>query len=784
MINLRKPIIVGKPMVRVEGQLKAAGQARYLDDMSFAQEPLYARLVLSQHPHARIEIDTAEAESIPGVVKILTGHDLAGVMGHCLYDRWVLPHDRVRYVGEPVAVVAATTPEAAEHAARTVKVSYIELPGVFGITEALDPQAPLLHPDLGQYLHRAMARPQPGSNIAHESRSTRGDLNTGWLMAAVIIEGTYSAPPMHHVAMEPHGAVAMAEADGRITVWASTQAPFLQRQIISEALGLDPERLRVLTAFIGGSFGGKTYVSIEALAVAMALAIPGRPVKLVLSRSEDFTSTFARPGLAARLKMAVSREGDLTALEATYNWDAGASADAMIEPAWNATYAGCGPYRIPHVSITSRAVYTNRVPAAPMRGNGMAEVQWAVEQHIDKLAEALNIDAVAFRLQNCLKGGDILFDGRKMHATGLDVCLRRVAGAVRWSSPPARASASHKRRAKGVAMGWNPVLNNTREARAVVRLDAEHGPILLALNGVDAGQGFYTVAVQLVASTLGAPLAWVHVQPFAELSPSGHDQAPINQLTWSAGNAIVAAANALRSDILGWTAEAWQEAPGALDIVEGFIISHATSRRLSLLDYTTGVAADLTGASKPRVLHGEGAFQPLAPDLPLLTGTEDEPAPLLPFLQIGIGAQAVEVEVDLETGEVQALHLAAAFDVGHAINPDIVEAQIRGGAVQGLSAALFEQMVFDQGHPRNPNLADYRIASTLDIPASVEPLIVEVPQDDGPFGARGVGEHSSIAAAPAVANAIYRATGVRLSSLPVSSESVWLALQSKPDTTK
>ncbi len=780
MISMRKPTIVGRPMVRVEGLLKATGQARYLDDLTFGVEPLYARLVLSQRAHAGVTLDTSQAEAIPGVVKVLTGRDLTGVIGRYLYDRSVLPLDRARYAGQPLAVVAATTPETAERAARSVQVSYVDLPGVFGLAEALEPQAPLLHPALDHYQRHFTIVPQPGSNIAHESHSHRGDVNAGWSEAAVVVEDVYEAAPMHHMAMEPHGAVALMEADGRITLWASTQAPYLQHQMICQALGLAPERLRVLTAYVGGSFGGKAFVSIEVLAVALAMTTPERPVKLVLPRAEDFSSTFTRPGLIAHLKMGATREGDLTALEAHYDWDAGASADAIIEMIGNTVYTGTGPYRIPHVSIRARAIYTNRAPAAPMRGNGMAELQWALEQHIDRVAHALEIDALAFRLRNCLKGGDALFDGRKMHATGLDICLRRVAKAVHWPGAPGKPSARHKRRGLGVAIGWNPVLDIEQEARsqarAVVRLDAdaERGPILLDFNGVDIGQGLHTVAVQLAASTLGAPLAWVRAQPSAESLHPGFEQAPRSQLTWSTGNAVMRAAGALRADILGWVANAWQEAPGNLDIVEGQILSYATHRRLSLLDYIREARNDSAADPKRRILSAEGVFQP---DLTAAGGATVHPgAP--PILQIGIGAQAVEVEVDLDTGEVQVLRLVAAFDAGHAINPDIVEAQIRGGAIQGLSAALFEQFVFDADHPLHQTLADYRIATIQDVPASMEALTVEVPQEDGPFGARGVGEHTAIAAAPALANAVYRATGARMRRLPISSESIWLALHS------
>ena len=759
MINLRKPTIVGKPMARVEGQLKTTGQARYLDDLRFGVEPLVARLVLSRRPHADFTLAVGGAEAMPGVAKVLTGRDLPGALGRRLFDRPLLARDRVLYSGQAIAVVAAETPEIAAAAAGAVQIDYVERPAVFDLAQALDPAAPLL------YDGRA-------TNIAYESQASRGDLEAGWRKADVVITGVYAVAPTHHLAMEPHGAVAVADADGSVTLWASAQNPSLYQQMICQALGLSPDRLRVLTSYVGGSFGGKSFTSIEALAVALALALPGRPVKLALTRAEDLNSTFTRPGLTARLKLGAAADGTLTALEAMYEWDAGASADALIEMIETVVHTGTGPYRIPHVAIGARAVYTNRTPAAPMRGNGMTEVQWAVEQHIDRLAQAIGVDAVDFRLQNCLIGGDRLFDGRKMHATGLDTCLRRVAKAIHWSKAPARSGLAHKRRAVGVAIGWNPVLGTAGEAptSASIRLQAAPGPVLLTVSGVDFGQGLHTVAVQLAASAVGVPIDWVQVRPSAESVQGGNEQMPRNQLTWSAGNAVVRAANVLRSDILAWMAGAWQESPGGLDIVEGDIISHASGRRLSLLDYIQAAGEEAAAGPNPRPLSAEGHFQADAPA---------DPGFPVAVAQVGVGAQAVQVEVDVETGEVQVLRLASAFDAGHAINPDIVEAQIRGGALQGLSAALFETMAPAAGAPPLRTLADYHIATIRDAPASLDAITVEVPEDTGPFGARGVGEHTAIAAAPALANAIYRATGARPYRLPISGESIWIALHSQ-----
>ncbi len=775
MIPPRKPHIVGRPFARVEGQAKLAGAAHYLDDVDFGADLLYARIVSSTRPHALLRaVDVSPALALAGVHIALTGQDIRGQLGLHLQDRPVLAQDRVRFVGEPVAVVAAESPELAEQAARLVAVTYEDLPGVFTVETALAADAPVLHPDLASSIRAPFIQPQPNTNLAHRCQMQRGDLEREWREAHVVIEQRYYAPPVHHVALEPHGAVAQMETDGRVTLWASTQAPFVQREMIAQALGLNSDRLRVVTPYVGGGFGGKAFVSIEALAVALALQAGGRPVKLVLNREEEFTSTFVRPGLTAHIKMGANRQGHITALEATYQWDAGAAADAIIELAWGAAYAGAGPYDVPNAQIESCVVYTNHVPAAPMRGNGMAEIHWAVEQHIDRLAEALDMDAVTFRLLNCLKGGDVLLDGQIMHATGLDQCIRQAAAAIRWSKAPAKPTSKHRRRGKGLAAMWNPVFwGNQTEATAVVRLD-EDGPVVIEMGGVDVGQGFYTVAAQLVASALGVPLEWVRVSAVDTDHSPEQWQAMTSQLTWSSGNAALRAAQTLRANILMLAVEAWGEPIGSLDIAEGVVFSYASDRTLALTDLVTHGIDLPSGKHISGHLRATGSFQPKSP-----AHARTSEHPLLPVMHFSTGAQAVEVEVDIETGEVEIIHIASAFDVGRAINPDIVEAQIKGGSIQGMSTALFEQVLFEDGQPRNAGFLDYRIATAMDLPQSVEAAIVEVPQDDGPFGARGVGEHSIIASAPAIGIAIHRAVGVRLTDLPITSERVWEGLQAQ-----
>lgn len=777
MNPVRKTQWLGRPFPRIEAGLKVAGGIRYLDDMDFGPDLVYAAIVHSTRPHARlVGVDTAPAQALEGVLAVLTGRDVPGRLGHALADRPILAHDRVRYVGEPVAVVAAVSPELAVAAAQRVKVTYEDLPGVFDSEKALRPDAPLLHPQVDEYERRAFVHPRAGTNLAHVCRARRGDMEAGWQAASTVLADTYRVAPIQHASMEPHGAVAQCHPDGTITLWASTQAPFVQQATIAQTLGLDPRRLHVRAAAVGGGFGGKSFVSIEALVVLLALALPGRPVKLVLQRAEEFTTTFVRPALLAHVRMGADRHGKLTALEAHYVWDAGASADALIELAWAAALAGTGPYAIPHVDLTSSVVYTNHTPAAPMRGNGMAEVHWAIEQHMDRMAAALGMDPMSFRLRNLIKGGDPVWDGQVMHATGLEQCLRQVAQAVRWQAAPGKPSSSNRRRGRGLAVMWSPVLRHMAiSATAVVRLEPSPAaeaiqPVVVEVGSLDTGQGFATLVVQLVSSLLGVPPEWVQLQPVDTARSSFPRPGLGGQLTWSQGNAIVRAVQDLRGRLLSAVARAWDEPPGALDIVEGVIHSHASHRSLSLRQLVQEGVRLADGSVVRPELRGEGRFEPVTPD-------EAGNGHALGVVHFSTGAQAVEVEVDLETGTIDVLHIASAFDVGHALNPDLVVAQIKGGAMQALSATLFEQVRRADGIPLNVRLSDYHLATILDLPPTIEAVVVEVPQGDGPFGARGVSDHAGVGLAPAIANAVAQATGVRITAMPITPEHVWRALQ-------
>jgi carbon-monoxide dehydrogenase large subunit len=765
---------VGESKLRIDGRDKVIGAALYTDDIQFGNGLLHARIKRSPHPHALIKkIDVSRARLLPGVRAVVTGDDTPGYIGLYLQDRRIFCRERVRYVGDPVAGVAAISEEIAEKALDLIEVEYELLKPVLDPESGMSPQAPLIHPDLGSYEVVNFIFPAPGTNISNHFKIRKGDVDAAWGQCATVIERTYRIPHIQHVPLEPHITVARQDETGEITLWASSQSPFAQRNLIAQSLGMSQSEIRVVSPFVGGGFGGKAGVSMEALAVVLATKTKGRPVKLRLTREEEFYTAFVRQGLVAHFRMGCDASGRLLAMENQFYWDGGAYTEYGVNIARAAGYSCTGPYEVPNVRADSYCVYTNHPVGGPMRGFGMPEMHAGLEQCIDELAQQMNMDPVQFRKLNCLKTGSGLPTGGKIHAIGLQKCLEEAARAIEWGHK-APASAPNKRRGKGIAIMWKaPAMPPNAGSSAWVEL-AEDGQVNVGVGGQDMGQGSFTVAAQMAAAALGVPYESVRVAAPVDTRYSPYEwQTVASRLTWSMGNAVVSAAKDVRRQVLQVAAAAWGERPEDLEIVNGTVISYKSEKELPLKNL------GIYGMPKPDgkgwmggPIIGRGSFMPsdvtgLDPE----TGQGDQAV-----VHYTTGAQAIELEVDLETGRIEIIKGVAAFDVGRAINPDMVRAQMEGGLVQGVSSALFEQLQLKDGFVRNPSLVDYRIATSADIPREMESLIVEVPQDDGPWGARGIGEHSMVPTLPAIANALHDAVGIRLDGPPFSSERVFLAM--------
>jgi CO/xanthine dehydrogenase Mo-binding subunit len=768
------PAPIGENKPRVDARDKVTGAALFADDLPFGAGLLHARIKRSPHPHALIKnIDASKARVLPGVKAVVTGQEFPGYIGLYLQDRAIFCRDRVRYVGDPVAGVAATTEQIAEQALALIDVDYEVLEPVVDPEIGASPRAPLIHPDLDRYAVVNFVFPKPGTNISNHFKIRKGDPEAAWSRCAAIVERTYRIPHIQHVPIEPHTAIARVDQSGQITLWASSQSPFAQRNLIAQSLGISQSDIRVVAPYVGGGFGSKAGVSMEALAVAIASKVKGRPVKLVLTREEEFYTAFVRQGLVAHFKMGCDTNGKLLAMENTFYWDGGAYTEYGVNVTRAAGYSSTGPYEVPNVKADSYCVYTNHPVGGPMRGFGMPEMHAGLEQCIDELARQIGMDAVEFRKLNCLKGGSILVTGGKMHPTGLPQCIEKVAQAIEWGRRDP-SSAPNKRRGKGIALMWKaPAMPPNAGSSAWVEV-TEDGSVNVGVGGQELGQGAFTVAAQMAAAALGVPYESVRVATPVDTRYSPYEwQTVASRLTWSMGNAVVNAARDVRRQVLDLVSDSWGEQPDELNIVDGVVVSYRSEREIPLKNLMIyGLPKPNDRGWKGGPIIGRGNFMPTyVTGLDANTGQGERAV-----VHYTTGAQAVEVEVDLDTGRVEILRGVSAFDVGRAINPEMVKAQMEGGFVQGLSSALFEQLQLKDGFVQNANLVDYRIATSVDIPDEMQAFIVEVPQDDGPWGARGIGEHSMVPTLPAIANAIYDAVRIRLEGPPFTAEKVYLAM--------
>ena len=769
---------VGKSVPRVDRLEKVTGAAQFVDDLAFGPGLLYGKIIHSPIAHGLIkQIDASEALALPGVKAVVTGQDSPKRLGLYLKDRFIFAHDRVRYVGESVAGVVAVSEEVAERAAKLVRVEYEELEPVFDPYEAAQPDAPLVHPDLGSYEVVNFIFPEPGTNISEHFKLRKGDVEGAWPHCTAIVEGTYTLPQIQHAPIETHVAIARWDPSDEITVWAASQSPFAQRDLLAQSLGIPHGKIRVISPYVGGGFGGKAGISIEANVALMAGAVKGRLVKVHMTREEEFVATNVRQSLVAKYKIGCDAEGNLLAMEVTYYFGGGAYNDYGVNIARAAGYSCTGPYDVPNVKGDSLCVYTNHPIGSAMRGFGMPEIHWGIEQIMDQLASQIGMDPADFRRRNCVRTGDTILTGMTMPQVDLPTCIDKVTTAIDWDATP-KPSAPNKKRGRGVAIMWKaPAMPPNPGSSAIVRFN-EDATINVYVGGQEIGQGAFTVAAQMAAEALGVPYEWVRVSanPVDTKYSPYEWQTVASRITWSMGNAVKAAAEDAKRQILEVLANHWGEDPNNLDIRAGKVISCESEREQPLDKMVVyGLPNENFEGWTGGPIIGRGKFMPT-----YVTNLDPETGQgARAVVHYTVGAQAVDLEVDTETGQIEILKIASAYDVGKAINPDLVMTQIEGGAVHGVSSA-FEALQFDEaGHPLNANLVDYRILTAVDAPREIHGDIVETPLEDGPWGARGVGEHVMVPTAPAIANAINDALGIRFNDLPLSAERIFLELRER-----
>jgi len=754
---------VGKSVARLDAMEKVTGRAVYSVDVDLPGI-LHGAVLRSSKPHARIlDIDVSEARSMPGVRVVVTGKDVPYNHGMMIRDQPFLAIDRVRYVGEPVAAVAAETEAAAQTAVSRIRVRYEDLPPVFDPRDAIAPGAPILHERLAEYPRSPHYEVVPGTNICVIRTLSRGDVEAGFAESDEIFEDEFYSHAVAHTPMEVHAAVAQySPVNGEFVVWSATDAPHRRVKEIAEAMSIPQNKVRFLTVFSGGGFGGKGSPVAEVLAVALARFADGRPVKVVFSREEELSSAQTRHAAYLKLKTGVKRDGTLIARSADLLWDKGAYASKGPDVAYRGALTIFGPYRIPHLKLLTRLAYTNKQIAGAYRGYGTSQVAFACESQMDIIARRLGIDPLEIRLKNGYVEGDRFINGQSLVTVGLRECLERAGREIAWGTPKPSSCGPKK-----IGRGMAAIIKGTAtpSISQVLILVNQDGSITVFTGAVEIGAGQKTVLAQIAADAIGADLNSISV-PNCDTRSTPFDYGTTSsRVTFHNGNALRIAGDNVRKRILEIAGEILKTDPARLRLSRGKIYEDGVEK--SSLQEVVSRKFERGG-----MIVQEGSYTPA--DSALLKA--DPPLQGISAIFWVFAAHAVEVEVDTETGMVKVLKVAAAHDVGRAINPMLCEQQIEGGVLMGLSNALLEEFKMENGRVLNNTLADYKIATSMDLPEIV-PIIVETTHPEGPMGAKGIGEPAGSPVAPAIANAVFDAIGVRIKDLPITPEKILAGLR-------
>ena len=745
---------IGISVPRVDGVEKVTGAAKFTGDLAIAGM-LEAKVLRSSLPHAVIEsIDITKALSIPGVVAILTRDDLTDIdpyYGNCLRDRAVVAIDKVRFVGEPIAVVAAESGLEAEQALSLIDVRYRELPCVPDIDAALPEGAPLLHEQqsgAGEFHEVAGVGESFGANICHRERFVKGDPDKAFAGAEEIVEETFSFPMIYQYAMEPHSAIARVSA-GVVTLWSSSAHPFLVRAEIAHMFGLPHAKVEVNVPFVGGAYGSKSYFKIEPLVVAIARKTGGRAVRIAQSVEEAMLTT-RRHSARIRIKTGITRDGTLVARAAEVLMDTGAYADNGPRVAKRAISRMIGPYKLAHCKVDVLAVYTNTVPAGSMRSIGGPQTIWALESHMDSIAAWLQMDPLEYRRLQLLDRGQVLKPG----ATPMDADLR--AGLQAAAAP----LQSNSRRPGGIGLAIGVSDSEAMPVSvALLRLLADGSAVLLA-GTTEVGQGARTILCQIVAQELSIPVAKVTMRETETRTTPFDRSTGASRSTTVMGSAVKAAALDLRRQLIEAAVEILRVNASTITLSNGQAVSGDKQM-------TYGQVVSAFFGMPGGELIGRGYMRP--------DGTLGKSLPL--FWETGMGS--AEIAVDEETGAIRVEKYVTVADVGKALNPLQAEGQDEGAAIQGLGNTLFEALEYENGQPLNASLVDYRVPRFTDLPALFTSALVENSDGPGPYGAKGMGESGIVSVAPAIGNALFNATGVRIRDLPLTPERVWRALRDR-----
>jgi carbon-monoxide dehydrogenase large subunit len=768
---------VGKPYIRPDAISKVTGKAIYLDDIRLP-DMLHAAILRPQYAHARIlSVDTSEAEKCPGVIKTVTGKDCKFRYGDNIKDLQPMAVNKVRYIGDPVAAVIADTQAHARAALEKIKVDYEPLPVYIDAMEAIKPEATLIHDDMGDYWRLPTLMGEPGTNIANKYHLFKGRGEEGFDEAEVVIEGEFNYPLGSCAAIEPHGAIIWFKEDHTIEAWSTSICPFIIREDLAHSYGMPVSDVRVHIPDLGGCFGYKSDITVEQTIAWIASFVPGRPVKWVASREEDFTSTLLAHGIRTKMKIGAKKDGSLVAIKTDLYHTGGAYADTAVNITIASTHNSTGPYEFKHCDLTGYTVYTNTPAVGAYRGYGHQESQIATERMMDILARKLGMDPFELRAKNFLSEGKVNAVGEHMwkHNGNLLECATRVKDLVFSKPKPAEDDQYYYGRSLVTVMkSPKGAPFSTKGCYMKMNIDAS---VSINMGGAEVGQGLRTVIRQVAAEALKIPPEKVRVYTEIDTQYSPYEWQTIGSMfTTQGGRAIIRAADKLIAGLKKTAAQVLKTEEDYLEYDGEFIfLQNDPSIRVGVGDLARGYITE------DGITIGDLAQSVSDARLPRYSNPDKNGQGSI-GVTYTMGSQAVELRIEKKSGKIIIDHFTSVFDVGQVINSLQIRGSVLGGVAMAIGAALYEEVVFDEnGKITNPQLFKYHIPTYKEVPEQTIEF-VETPDPIGPFGARGIGEHSVIGAAPAILNAVYDAIGVDFYEIPITADKIKKALEAKKES--
>ncbi|NHC19306.1 MULTISPECIES: xanthine dehydrogenase family protein molybdopterin-binding subunit [Bacillaceae] len=765
--------VIGKSVIRKDALDKVTGRAKYTHDYHTVPM-LSGKMVISPYGHAKIiSINLSEAWQVPGVRAILAGERFP-LTGEAIRDRPPLAIDKVRYHGEPVALVVADTPVQAKKAADLIKVQYELLPVVNSPTQAFQSDAPLVHEHLGEYKKEDDSQPVPGTNIATHIKIRKGDTEKGWAASETVVEASFSFAPSDHAAMETRCATAEIMPDGKIMIMTSSQAPFMVKRLIADYFGEDLGKITVTTPLVGGAYGGKAAIQLEVLAFLASKAVGGKPVKILNTREEDIITSPCHIGLDAVVKLGALRNGKIQVAEIRYLWDGGAYSDKAIDVTRSGAVDCTGPYNIENVWCDSYCMYTNHPYASPFRGFSHSELSFAIERTMDVLAQKLTIDPLELRYMNAIMPGNttptrVLLNNSNVG--NLRKCIEKVRDLIHWDEGAVKELNNRYIRVKGVSCSWKTSTIDTDAPSGVILTFNRDGTINLMSGVIEIGTGTKTVLAQILAERLKMDVDHIHVRMEVDTQTTPeHWKTVASRGTFMGGRAVLRAAEDVIHQLKEIAACVLRAPKEDLEIANSRVfLRDDPSIGLDFKELASGYKYP-NGQTIGGQIIGSGSYI-----LRHLTHLDPETGAGKPGPEWTVAAYGVEVEFDRRDCTYRLVKACTVVDIGKVMNEKAALGQVMGAMSMGLAFAGRETFYFDElGRVMNPQLRTYRPLRYGENPEYVVGF-VETPQIDGPYGARGVGEHGLMGMPGALGNALSTAAGVSLHHLPLIPELIWKA---------